>query len=90
MQKPFAYPYILIIYIKSNITPPASNVEMMASRLLLSQMMPIMPNTRAAGKENITSSPPRAARGLPQPGLHRDNRITVAPAMINNVADIFP
>jgi hypothetical protein len=53
-------------------------------------MIPMMPNIKAAGKENITSNPPRAARGLPQPGWHRNKRINVAPAIINKVADIFP
>ena len=89
-KKFFAHPYILIIYTKSNIIPPASNVEMIASCLLLSKMMPIMPNTRAAGKENITSNPPRVARGLPQPGSNRNRATNIAPAIINSAADIFP
>jgi len=49
-----------------------------------------MPNIRAAGNENMTSSPPRALRGLPQPGWHRNSKTSVAPAIINSVADIFP
>jgi len=49
-----------------------------------------MPNTRAAGNENIISNPPRIAKGLPQPGSHRNKRTNVAPAIINSVADIFP
>jgi len=53
-------------------------------------MIPMMPNIRAAGNENITSNPPRIARGLPQPGWHRNTRTNVAPAMISKVADIFP
>jgi hypothetical protein len=52
--------------------------------------MPKIPDTRAAGKENITSNPPRIARGLPQPGWHRNKRKNVAPAIINSMADIFP
>jgi hypothetical protein len=52
--------------------------------------MPIIPNTKAAGKENITSNPPRVARGLPQPGLHSNNKTNVAMAIIIKVADIFP
>ena len=49
-----------------------------------------MPNTKAAGNENITSNPPRIARGLPQPGWHRNKRTNVAPAILKSVADIFP
>ena len=63
---------------------------MIANRLLLSRMMPIKPNARAVGNKNITSNPPRVARGLPQPGLNRNRATNIATAIINRVADIFP
>lgn len=53
-------------------------------------MIPKMPNIKAAGNANIISNPPRIAKGLPQPGLHRSDKISVAPAIISRAADIFP
>jgi len=50
----------------------------------------MMPKTKAAGNENMTSSPARALRVLPQPGLHRIMKISVAPAIISSLAAIFP
>jgi hypothetical protein len=53
-------------------------------------MIPVIPTIREAGKEEITSSPPRVARGLPQPG--RSTRIVhiVAKVIPSRIADIFP
>ena len=53
-------------------------------------MIPIMPNIKATGDEKIRSNPPRAATGLPHPGLHISITTIVAASKANNAADIFP
>ena len=65
-------------------------VVIIASILRRSQMIPTMPNIKAAGNENVTSSPPRAARGLPHPGRSTITATIVAAAIPNRVAEIFP
>ena len=65
-------------------------VVIIASNLRWSQMIPTMPNIKAVGNENITSNPPRAARGLPQPGRSTITATIVATATPNRVAEIFP
>jgi len=70
--------------------PLAITVVIMASNLLRSQMIPTMPNIKAAGDEKIRSNPPRAATGLPHPGLHISITTIVAASKANNAADIFP
>ena len=49
-----------------------------------------MPTTKAARNEKITSSPPRALRGLPQPGRSTKSATIVVAAMPNKIAEIFP
>ena len=70
--------------------PPDITVVITASNLLRSQMIPTMPNIKAAGDEKIRSNPPRAATGLPHPGLHTSITTIVAASKANNAADIFP
>jgi len=53
-------------------------------------MIPRIPNIKETGNENITSGPPRAARGLPQPGRSIISAHIVARAMPNKIAEIFP
>ncbi len=65
-------------------------VVIIASILRLSQTIPTMPTIKAAGNEKIISSPPRAARGLPQPGLSIISAHIVTAAMPNKIAEIFP
>lgn len=61
-----------------------------AKNLRRSKMIPTMPNIKAAGIERFISNPPRAARGLPQPG----RSIIIVPAVrvatTSNVIAIFP
>jgi len=40
-------------------------------------MIPVMPNIRETGNENMTSSLPKTANGLPQPRLNRE-RVRIA------------
>ncbi len=75
---------------QATMRPPATSVVMIASSLRRSRMIPTMPKIKAAGNENIISNAPSAAKGLPQPGLHRRARTNVAPAMPSRAADIFP
>ena len=72
------------------INPAVISVVAIASDLRRSFAIPRMPKSNAAGNENIISNPPRTARGLPQPGLHRSTMTNVAPAMTSRAADIFP
>jgi hypothetical protein len=72
------------------INPAVISVVTIASDLRRSFAIPRMPKSRAAGNENIVSNPPRAAIGLPQPGLHRNAIRSVPPAMPSRAADIFP
>jgi len=53
-------------------------------------MIPTIPTIKAERNENITSSPPRAARGLLQPGRSTISAHIVAMAMPNKIAEIFP
>jgi hypothetical protein len=57
-----------IMHRQKSTKPPAMIVVIIASILRLSQMIPTMPTIKAARNEKIISSPPRALRGLPQPG----------------------
>lgn len=54
-----------------------------------SRIIPRMPNTKAAGNENIISNPPRIARGLPQPGRSTMVATMVTTGMPSKTADIF-
>jgi len=56
----------------------------------LSQRMPAIPKNRAEGIEKMISSPPRTAKGLPQPGRSNIVKTSVSPAIIKNVAASFP
>ena len=62
----------------------------MASHFVLSRMIPATPNIKAAGIENITNSPPRAAIMLPQPGLQTSSIRNVTADTASNFADILP
>jgi hypothetical protein len=55
-----------------------------------SLMMPIIPMIRATGTNGITSSPPRVASGLRQPGMKITMQTIVTPAMARRTADVFP
>jgi hypothetical protein len=79
-----------ITYAQTSVSPVAISVVMIASSFWRSRMIPRMPNTKAAGKENIISNAPSVARGLPQPGLQSTAITNVAPAMISRVAEILP
>jgi len=46
----------------------AAAVTIIASNLLLSKIMPVIPNITETEYEKIISNPPRALRGLPHPG----------------------
>ena len=82
--------WIQIIHAQRAISPPAISVVTIASSLRRSPMIPTMPKTKAAGNENIISNAPSVAKGLLQPGLHRSDRTSVAPAMPSRAADILP
>jgi len=61
-----------------------------AKNLRRSRMIPTMPNTRAARNESFPSHSPRAARGLPHPGLSIMCTPAVRAATASNVIAIFP
>jgi hypothetical protein len=49
-----------------------------------------MPNTKAVGNDNSTSSPPRTARGSPHPGRSTISAKIVTKAIPSRIAAIFP
>jgi len=49
-----------------------------------------MPTIKAERNENIISNPPRAERGLPQPGRRTISAPKVTTAMPSKIAEIFP
>jgi hypothetical protein len=70
--------------------PPEMIVIIIASSLRRSRMIPIIPTIRQVRMEKITSSPARAARGLPQPDLITIIAHIVADAMPSRIAEIIP
>jgi len=52
--------------------------------------MPVIPNIKDTGNEKIISSPPRVARGSPQPGWIRQSARKVIPPIASMVAEIIP
>ena len=69
---------------------PATIVVIIASNLRRSKTIPMIPNAKAAGNENIISNPPRAAIGLPHPSGSTISVTIVATAMPSRAAEIFP
>ncbi|MHC4587473.1 MAG: hypothetical protein ACYS3N_23350 [Planctomycetota bacterium] len=65
-------------------------VVIIASTLRRSRTIPIIPTITEAGIQEITSSPPRAAIGLPQPGRRIVIAAMVRIPMTSNVSAIFP
>jgi hypothetical protein len=65
-------------------------VVIIASSLCRSKMMPVIPNIKDTGNEKIISSPPRAARGSPQPGWIRQSARKVIPPIASMIAEIIP
>ncbi|MHC4926402.1 MAG: hypothetical protein ACYTER_03560 [Planctomycetota bacterium] len=61
-----------------------------ANVLGLSETIPMIPKISDKGTHPNTSNPPRAAMGLPQPGLKTIIITIVATATANNFAEIFP
>jgi len=61
-----------------------------AKNLRLSQMIPTVPNTKAPRNESFPSRSPRAAIGLPQPGLSNNVALAVRTAARSNDIAIFP
>jgi len=68
----------------------AKIVMIIANVLGLSEMIPIIPKISDKGIHPNISNPPRAAMGLPQPGLKTIMITMVATATENNFAEIFP
>jgi hypothetical protein len=64
--------------------------DIIARNLCLSNMMPNTDITIDAGIPNNISNPPRAATGLPQPGLHLMSTAYATTAIPKRAADIFP
>ena len=86
-------PYALTSQLQTKIystTPTTIATVAMPKNLRRSKMIPTIPNIKAARTERFISNPPRAARGLPQPGWS----IIIAPAVrvatTSNVIAIFP
>lgn len=69
---------------------PAMRAATTAASLCGSRTMPMIPKIRAMGNESSISGPPRAARGLRQPGRRTIMQTIIAPAITRNVAAIFP
>ena len=65
-------------------------VATIASIFRLSRTMPKMPNIKARGIEQIISSPPRAAIGLPHPGRRQIRIINVAMGIAIKIDAILP
>ena len=65
-------------------------MQIMAKILRLSRKQPQTPKTNAAGKDARTSSPPRAAKGLPHPRPVIVINAMMAPAIHRSPKDILP
>jgi hypothetical protein len=71
-------------------TAPTIVVIINASIFRRSKIMPVIPNIKDTGNENIISSPPRAARGSPQPGWIKQSARKVIPPMASMIDEIIP
>ena len=80
----------MVAKMEKSTNPPEMIVVMTASSLRRSRTIPVIPTIREAGIEEITSSPPRAARGLPQPGRSTLIAHIVAKVIPSRITDIFP
>jgi hypothetical protein len=80
----------MVAKMEKSTNPPETIVVIIASNLRLSRTIPVIPTIREAGREEITSSPPRAARGLPQPGRSTLIANIVAKVIPSRITDIFP
>lgn len=65
-------------------------VVVIASHLVLSKIIPIIPNINDTGAENKMVNPPRIGKGLPQPGLSMHIARTMAPTIKTKTAESFP
>ena len=75
---------------QKRVSAPEMIVHIMAKSFRSSFIQPTMPKTTAAGMHAIMSNPPRAVRGLPQPGLTIATRAMMAPTVHRSLKDIFP
>ena len=81
---------IAIIHTIKAMQPAEITVVVIASHLLLSKIMPMMPNIKETGNENKMSNPPRIGTGLPQPGLRMQRVKITAPVITIKTAESFP
>jgi hypothetical protein len=79
-----------IMHATNSIKPAEITVVVIESHLVLSKIMPIMPNIKDTGAENKMSNPPRTGTGLPQPGLSMHIVRTTAPTIAIKTAESFP
>jgi hypothetical protein len=79
-----------IIHKTNSIEPAEITVVVIASHLVLSKIIPIIPNIKDTGTENKMASPPRTPIGSPQPGWIKNNTKTNKPAASNMKSDNIP